>query len=272
MTGARLLGIGAVAPGIDSWADAMAARADTASDPFRAPPADAVAPPKPAILDARERRRAGVTVLLAMAAALEACGDAELAPDSLPAVFASWHGEGTTTHRLMDALTEPDPLVSPTLFHNSVHNTPAGYWSIATGNRRSATSLSAGPATFHAGLTKAITLIGQGSGNGDGNPVLLVSYDVPFPEPLHACCPLPYPLAVAFVLGPEDCGQGHGLIALEPGGTSTSAAGGGRFDPGWAAHPLFAGLALADLAAQDLSGPLPAAGDGWPAFTYRSDP
>jgi hypothetical protein len=52
-----------------------------------------------------------------------------------------------------------EKMVSPTLFHNSVHNTPAGYFSIATGIQTASVSLSAGDNTFSAGLIEALTQV-----------------------------------------------------------------------------------------------------------------
>ena len=48
---------------------------------------------------------------------------------------------GDTIHAVCTALTEPDYPVSPTRFSNSVHNAPAGYWSIAAKVRRLRSSM-----------------------------------------------------------------------------------------------------------------------------------
>ena len=49
-----------------------------------------------------------------------------------------------------------DQPVSPTQFHNSVHNTAAGYWSIATGSQQPTTCLACHDATAAAALLKAM--------------------------------------------------------------------------------------------------------------------
>ena len=56
---------------------------------------------------------------------------------TLRPVFASGNGDGITVGAILEMLTKPDGFVSPTQFHNSVHNAAAGYWSIGTGSRPS---------------------------------------------------------------------------------------------------------------------------------------
>src|SRR5690606_40428753 len=70
------------------------------------------------------------------------------------AVFASSGGDYPIIDQICKALCEPERLVSPTQFHNSVHNSAAGYWSIATGSRAPSTSISAFDDTFAAGLQR----------------------------------------------------------------------------------------------------------------------
>ena len=53
-----------------------------------------------------------------------------------PTVFTSSSGDGDNVHEICETLAAADRQVSPTRFHNSVHNAPAGYWSIATRSRR----------------------------------------------------------------------------------------------------------------------------------------
>ena len=62
---------------------------------------------------------------------------------------------GDITHQICEALARPEREVSPTSFHNSVHNAPAGYWSIATGSRLASTSICAYDVSFAAGLLEA---------------------------------------------------------------------------------------------------------------------
>jgi hypothetical protein len=157
--------------------------------------------PAPARLPATERRRAGPVVKLAIEVAGQACDAAGLDPATLPTVFTSSTGEPSNCHALCEALAQPERLVSPTRFTNSVHNAAAGYWHIATASRAPSTSLAAFDASFGAGLLEAAAQCVAGA-----QPVLLVACDVPYPEPLHAKRPLPDSFGVALVLAPQGAG------------------------------------------------------------------
>ncbi len=188
-----LLGVAVNGPGIPNWARA---RAGFRSGAFQALPIEDAPTSR---MNSRDRRRASDTVRLAVEIGFEAAECAGLPPGDLPAVFASCHGEGAATHKLLLALAEPNPFVSPTLFHNSVHNTPAGYWSITAGTRVSTTSISAGRVTFATALMKAALIVEL-----EATPALMVAYDAPFPDPLSRLCPFPGPLGVGLVLAPGD--------------------------------------------------------------------
>ena len=125
---ARIAGIGLVGPGLAGWSagrETLAGRAPYTPSPTRLP--------APEALPATERRRAGKCVKLALATGLEAVEAAGIAPARLTAIFASSSGDGENCHAICETLASDDRLISPTRFHNSVHNAPAGYWSIATG-------------------------------------------------------------------------------------------------------------------------------------------
>jgi hypothetical protein len=88
--------------------------------------------------------------------------------------------------------------ISPTRFHNSVHNAAAGYWSIATGAKAPSNALCAFDASFAAGLLEALA-----QARVDRTRVLLIAYDAQYPPPLYAKRPIPDAFGVAFVLSPE---------------------------------------------------------------------
>ena len=88
-------------------------------------------------------------------------------------------------------------MVSPTLFHQSVHNAAAGYWSIASGSQRPSTSLACYDSSFGGGLLEAATLLAT----DQEELVLFAAYDVPAPFPLNETRPLIAPFAMAIVLG-----------------------------------------------------------------------
>src|SRR5207249_3493148 len=98
----------------------------------------------------------------------------------LPHVFASAYGDLAVNDYLCATLARAPLEVSPTRFHNSVHNAPAGYWAIATGCTRASTAISAGDASFGAGLLEAALLACSESG-----PTLLAACDVAAVGPLR---------------------------------------------------------------------------------------
>jgi len=207
--GARIEGIGLVGPGLASWSaarDALAGRIayERASTVV----------PAPRALPSTERRRAGLSVKLALAAGLEAVTNAKREAATLAAVFASSSGDGENCHAICEVLASEEREISPTRFHNSVHNAPAGYWSIATGATASIDSVAAFDASFAAGLLEALARLAA----DPATPVILVAYDVPYPEPLHATRPVPDAFAVAMVLSSAAHGAGPSIAArLAPG-------------------------------------------------------
>lgn len=236
-------GIGLLGPGLDSWPAAQAV--------LRGEQAHAFAPttlPAPPRLPPAERRRAGPVIRLAMAAAEEAVAQAGADPQTLPTVFASSGGEGANCHSLCETLASPNPLISPTRFTNSVHNAASGYWHIAVGSRATSTSLCAFDGSFGAGLVEAVTLIGV-----LGEPLLLVAYDLPYPEPLNSVRPLRDNFGLAFVLSPtrteRTLARLHVTLADSQVSSAPAACGDASLDalrtsiPAAAALPLLQALA-----------------------------
>jgi hypothetical protein len=122
-------------------------------------------------------------------------------------VFTSSGGDGDNVHEILEILASPRREVSPTRFHNSVHNAAAGYWSIAARSHEPSTSLCAHDESFAAGLLDAATQVAV-----EGKSVALIAYDHPYPEPLHAKRPLTASFAAALILAPDD---GHAFAALD---------------------------------------------------------
>ncbi|WP_347262548.1 beta-ketoacyl synthase chain length factor, partial [Rudaea sp.] len=153
--------------------------------------------PAPVSLSPNERRRALDAVLLALAVAEQACAMAGHAPRDLQNVFASAYGDLAINDYLCSVLAHAPLELSPTKFHNSVHNAPAGYWTIASGCMASSTALSAGRATFAAGLLEAAVMAAS-----EAKPALYVAFDVAATGPLAAVIDCDAPFGVAFVLAP----------------------------------------------------------------------
>jgi hypothetical protein len=182
------------APSLPGWEVARAA--------FRGEGAAVEPParrPAPALLPPTERRRASDTVALALEVAADAVACSGLAPTELLSVFTSCHGDLAITDHLCSTLVAHPELLSPTRFHNSVHNAASGYWGIATGNRLASTAVSAFEQSFAAGLLEALTQAAT-----ETRPVLLVGVDIAACGPLAATNTSRGMLAVALVLAPQE--------------------------------------------------------------------
>lgn len=204
-------GIGLRGPGLDGWAasaDVLARRV-----PYAAGTTILVAPTQ---LPPAERRRVGKGVKIALEAGFAAIAGSGRDGATLPSIFTSSSGDGDNCDAICRALAD-DRLISPTRFHNSVHNAPSGYWGIASGSMAPSTSLCAYDDSFAAGLDDAMTQIAGGS-----DAVLLVAYDAPYPEPLHAARPTPDSFAVGLVLTRE--AGPHALARIEMRNDASDAA------------------------------------------------
>jgi beta-ketoacyl synthase-like protein len=186
-------GVGLVGPGLPDWPSAAQVLAGTA--PYE--PRRTVLPPLQC-LPAAERRRTGRIVRLALAAGLEATARAGADTARLPAVFSSSGGDGENCHEICQVLAGADRQISPTRFHNSVHNAASGYWGIATGATAASNALCAYDASFGAGLLEALVQI-----RIEETPALLVAYDADYPEPMRSVRPIPDAFAVALLLTPS---------------------------------------------------------------------
>ena len=185
-------GIGLLTAGLEGWRAGRAVLDGTA--PF-APVA--VPDPEAALLPPNERRRSSDCVRWAVHVAQEAIVQSGLDPREAPTVFASSGGEMGALDALCRTLAMPDRVISPTFFHQSVHNTAAGYWGIATTCQQSSTALSCYDDSFAVGLLEAITFVCV-----EQCPVLLVAYDLAVPAPLNEARQIATGFAVAFVLAP----------------------------------------------------------------------
>ncbi|MBK8284644.1 MAG: beta-ketoacyl synthase chain length factor [Ahniella sp.] len=73
-----------------------------------------------------ERRRAPDTVAVALYLAEAASMDASRAPTDMASVFASAYGDLAINDYMCETLATTPRMISPTKFHNSVHNAAAG--------------------------------------------------------------------------------------------------------------------------------------------------
>ncbi|QEL65526.1 hypothetical protein OTERR_20500 [Oryzomicrobium terrae] len=190
---AYLDGIGLLGPGLTHWPSAQPILAGSA--PYAPTP---TVLPAPAMLPPAERRRTGKSVKLVLAIGHAALAAAGRDPAAMATVFAASGGDGDNCHALCEVLASDDRTVSPTRFHNSVHNAPAGYWGIATGAMATSDVVCAYDASFAAGLLEALTHVAV-----DGEASTLIAYDAPYPEPLQSARPIADSFGVALVLAPR---------------------------------------------------------------------
>ncbi|HVR62833.1 MAG TPA: beta-ketoacyl synthase chain length factor [Polyangia bacterium] len=156
----------------------------------------AAAAPARAGGSARPRRRGSLLMQMVADVAAQAAAQAGASLARVRLVVGSAFGELGTTVDLLGELSDGGVL-SPTRFHNSVHNSAAGALSIAQGNTEAAMSLAAGNDTVAMALLEALAIIDR-DGDGDGGPeVLVVVADEPLPA---ALCRMPAGEAVAAAL------------------------------------------------------------------------
>lgn len=197
-------GVGAWAPGLTNWNHVRAWLQGEAPRAAKSP-----ARPGAGILPAAERRRAPASVLHAVEVASQATNMAALDPASLPCVFAAAHGDVAILDDVCDVLAHAPTELSPTRFHNSVHNAAAGYWTIANQCRAASTALCALEYNFGASLLEAAV-----QACADQRPVLLVVSDVAGVGPLREVIASTEPFACALVLAPQASARGLATCSI----------------------------------------------------------
>lgn len=118
------------------------------------------------------RRRAGFAAKMALEVAYQCLGNRT----GVPLVFSSRHGEASRSADLLLELAGGARL-SPTSFGLSVHNAPAGLFSIARLDHANSTAVAAGKNSVESAVIEACGLLAEGEPH-----VLLVVYDCPLPK------------------------------------------------------------------------------------------
>jgi hypothetical protein len=182
--------IAMVGPGLPDWRQAS----EILRDPATYVP-DEISVGGDISLTPNERRRTTPVIRLALSVMQQLAKQSVLDLSTATAVFASSWGDFQVIDGILMKLTLPGVPVSPVQFHNVVHNTPAGYWSIGARSHGSSTSLGAGEATLAAGLLEAVVCL-----SNEDTPVVFACYDYPAPPVIdqhhHICAPF----AVAMTL------------------------------------------------------------------------
>ncbi|MGB1016235.1 MAG: beta-ketoacyl synthase chain length factor [Nannocystaceae bacterium] len=163
------------------------------------------AKPDAHLLHARLRRRTSFLTRMAVATFAEARAKAGSDGSQIPVIFGSVYGEIATTYELLRQLGEgPGAALSPTKFHNSVHNTAPGYLSIACQNRNINTAITAGWSTLAMGMVEAAALLQT---RADIPEVALVVAEEAMPEELAQAGATYDSLAVALVVARTPTGH-----------------------------------------------------------------
>jgi len=202
-----ILGIGLSAPGLSDWECFQSVLNGKTID------IDSKAKPS-TLLSARERRRAPAAVKLTFPAAEQACAMAGIDPADPLAVFSSGMGDLDITNYMCRTLADQPELLSPTRFHNSVHNAASGYWSIGAGARGDVTAISAWRDSATLGLLEGITRT-ETDALTHSAPVLVVIYDDHAIGPMHDLWPSDSAFCAALLLAPPNRGETMARLTIE---------------------------------------------------------
>lgn len=239
-------GIGFIAPGMPDWLSAAAVLRGEL--PYVSAPSVL---PVPTLLPAAERRRASRVIKLSLGLGFEAVSHAGADASTLATVFCASGADGHNGHLLCEQLASDDRQISPTRFHNSVHNVAAGYWGIATRCMAPCQVIAAFDGSFGAGLLDALAQVAC-----TGEPVLLVAYDSEYPEPLFAKRNIPDCAGVALVLSPAKSASSIASIQLQT--TRSPAQSLGDADLEWLRLqvPALRALPMLERIARGVAGPV----------------
>lgn len=199
-------GVGAWGPGFNNWSELEQILSGVSSG------VDGQAPgPKPEVIPANERRRAPLLVRLAVESSGQAIQHAGIESADLGCVFSSGLGDTDITDYMCRTLASASKQLSPTKFHNSVHNAAAGYWTISTHCMESANSIAGFQLSSPLGILEAVS-----QSASERRPILLTLFDAPVCEVLKKTLVNRFPFAASIVIQPEPiAGQPRLAISIE---------------------------------------------------------
>ena len=198
----HLAGVGLLAPGFASWAEAESVLTGLA--PYR----DRGMPPLERLrLSQNEARRFSLSMRIALEVADEALARTSISRRNLACVFACSGGNAESLHKILQALAENG--ASPSQFAQMGHHAAAGGWSIVNGSLAPTISLGSWDGSFAAGLLEA-----DCQARAEQRAVLLVAHDVPPPPAFRAARPVTSAFAVAFLLAASPAPAPAGRLRL----------------------------------------------------------
>ncbi|MFC3095377.1 hypothetical protein DRW07_16075 [Alteromonas sediminis] len=198
----KVAGVGAWGANFENWHDLQAL---LCGQPLPDKPQKG---PKPAIIPANERRRAPLPVRLAVESSWQAVQHAQVEPASLTNVFVSGLGDTDLTDYMCKVLASENKELSPTKFHNSVHNAAAGYWTISTNTMTAANSVAGYQESVSLALFEAMVQC-----EAEGVPMLVTFYDAPVSEVLKPLLENTHAFAFSLVLFPSVSDHGMAISA-----------------------------------------------------------
>jgi len=160
----------------------------------RGEPDPSVAAPEAALLSGPLRRRATGLTRVAVEVLDQAIRTLDGDAATIPIVWATAHGEHTNAIRILEMMRSGEGKLSPTHFHNSVHNTASGYASIALGNCSPSTTVTGGVELVASSFLEAACYLETGA-----RDAVVVLADEPLLRPFD-CSEGASPLAFAFCL------------------------------------------------------------------------
>ena len=189
----ELVGIGAWGPGFSDWQTLKDLLLNDSIDEASL----VTSTPKPEVIPANERRRAPLPVKAAVDVSWQALQQSGISSEEVACVFASGLGDTEITDYMCRVLTTQEKQLSPTKFHNSVHNAAAGYWTISTHCMKSANSIAAYQKTVGLALLEGFTqcvLLNE--------PVLITLFDTAAHEAYRQIFACEYSFAAALLIRP----------------------------------------------------------------------
>ena len=199
-----ITGIGTWSRGFRNWDEFQTVSATLAADTA------AWEMPSPSQIPGRERRRAPALVKLAVEVAHQACDMSGIQKTGVASVFCSAMGDSEIATYICQTLASPMKVLSPTKFHNSVHNAPAGYWSISAENRAPSSSVAGSRNSFPVALLEACVVA-----TAESRPVLLVAADIQVRGPYEGVYPIQNPFGAALLIQNQADDVGGWSFTLE---------------------------------------------------------
>jgi hypothetical protein len=117
-------------------------------------------------------------------------------------VYSGAYGDLQNTGNMCRTLADSPRALSPTRFHNSVHNAATGYWAIATGAHSPASAISAYDNSAGMAILEAAAQV-----VAETTPVLAVLQELAAPDAYRPFYEANHPFSAALLLMPKGSGE-----------------------------------------------------------------